>query len=151
MSRSPDGGRPQKAQEAQKPPLSEQRALELAEKIRALAFSVHKHFRHGHLEKVYENALANRLRKAGFQIEQQAQMSVFDEDGTCVGNYFADILVEGGLILELKAVRSLADEHVAQVLGYIRAAKLEHGMLINFGAPVIQFKKLIHSQLPDQK
>jgi GxxExxY protein len=68
---------------------------------------------------------------------------VFDEDGTLLGDFFADLLVENELVLELKAVRQLVDDHTAQVLGYLRASRLEHAMLVNFGSPVIQFKKFI--------
>lgn len=67
----------------------------------------------------------------------------YDEDGTLLGQFFADLLVENELIVELKPVRQLVDEHTAQVLGYLRASRLEHAMLINFGSPVIQFKKFI--------
>ena len=66
-----------------------------------------------HLEKVYENALAHRLRKAGLDVEQQYPLKVLDEDGTSVGEYFADLIVEDRLIVELKACRTLAAEHVA--------------------------------------
>jgi len=78
------------------------------------------------LEKVYENALAHRLRKAGVHTEQQHPIEVFDEDGTSIGEYFADLLGEDALIVELKASRSLVSEHVAQILGYLRSARREH-------------------------
>jgi GxxExxY protein len=111
--------------------------------VRETSLAAHKFLRHGHSEKIYENSLANRLRKRGFNVRQQHPLSVFDEDGTLLGDFYADILLENELILELKAVRQLADEHTAQGLGYLRASRLEHAMLVNFGAPVIQFKKLI--------
>jgi GxxExxY protein len=69
---------------------------------------------------VYENALAHRLRKAGFEVQQQHPIKVYDEDGTLIGEYFADIFVEGRLILELKAVKNLSPEHEAQILGYLK-------------------------------
>jgi GxxExxY protein len=90
--------------------------------------------KHGHLEKVYENGPANRLRKAGVQIDQQHALQVLDEDGTVLGDYFTDLLVGGELIVELKACKALTDEHVAQLLGYLRGCRIEHGLLINFGA-----------------
>lgn len=123
--------------------MNDQRILDLCSLIRDTALAAHRFLRHGHAEKIYENSLANRLRKHGLEIAQQQPLKVFDEDGTLLGDFFADILVEQSLILELKACRQLADEHTAQVLGYLRASRIEHAMLINVGAPVIQFKKFI--------
>jgi GxxExxY protein len=97
----------------------------------------------GHLEKVYENGLAHRLRKIGLAVEQQHPLQVRDEDGTILGDYYADLFVEGCLVVELKACKALAGEHIAQVLGYLRASGQRDGLLINFGAPVIEIKKYI--------
>ncbi len=108
---------------------------------RETSFSLHRYLRHGHLEKVYENGLAHRLRKAGLHVMQQHPIKVFDEDRTVLGDYFADLLVEKELIVELKACNALSSEHVAQLLGYMRACRMEHGLLINFGAPKLQIKK----------
>ena len=106
----------------------------LCDKVRQTAYDIHVYHGHGHLEKVYENALAHRLRKAGMEVEQQHPLPVFDEDGTPIGDYYADLLVEGMLIVELKTARALAPEHEAQILGYLKSSRLEHGMLINFGS-----------------
>ena len=114
----------------------------LADIIRETSFAIHKFHRHGHLEKIYENALAHRLRKQGLYVEQQFPISVFDEDGTPLGDYFADLLVERCLIVEIKAAQSIADEHLAQLLGYLRSSRFEHGLLINFGAEKFQIRKL---------
>lgn len=97
------------------------------------------------MEKVYENALAHRLRKAGVHTEQQHPIEVFDEDGTSIGEYFPDLLGEDALIVELKASRSLVSEHVAQILGYLRSARREHGLLINFGSYKFQIRKFAKS------
>lgn len=113
----------------------------LCDLIRETSFALHRHLRHGHLEKVYENGLAHRLRKQGVQVNQQHPLSVFDEDGTVLGEFYADLIADGRLIVELKACRSLVDEHVAQLLGYLRAVRMEHGLLINFGAPKLQIRK----------
>ena len=86
--------------------------------IRETSFAVHRYHKHGHLEKVYENALAHRLRKLGINVEQQVPITVFDEDGTPIGDYFADLFVEGILIVELKACKSIGDEHIAHILSY---------------------------------
>lgn len=116
---------------------------ELCDIIRETSFSIHKYFKHGHLEKIYENALASRLQKFGLDVQQQFPLKVFDEDGTLLGDFYADLFVDSRLIVEIKACKSLADEHIAQILGYLRASKIEHGLLINFGAPRLQIKKYI--------
>jgi GxxExxY protein len=120
--------------------------MQLCDVVRETAFAIHRYHRHGHLEKVYENALAHRLRKLGMDVKQQHPLQVHDEDGTLIGDYYADLFVDGRLIVELKAARALADEHVAQMLGYLRASRIEHGLLINFGAPKFEIKKYALSQ-----
>ncbi len=121
----------------------ENEILELCDKIRQIAFDLHVYLRHGHLEKVYENGLTHRLRKTGMRVEQQHPLKVLDEDGTVLGDYYVDLFVEGRLIIELKACKALAAEHTAQVLGYLRASNQSHALLINFGSPKIEIKKLI--------
>jgi GxxExxY protein len=98
------------------------------------------------LEKVYENALVNRLRKDGLEVQQQHPLSVYDEDGTLIGDYFADLLVEGSLVVELKACRALAEEHVAQMLGYLKSSMIEDGLLLNFGSFKFEVKKYVMSR-----
>ena len=120
----------------------------LCDTVRQIAYQVHVYFRYGHLEKVYENSLTHRLVKAGLDAKQQFPLKVWDEDGTIVGEYIADILIEGELIVEIKAAKSLAVEHEAQLLGYLRAAKMDHGLLINFGAPKFQIRKFALSKPP---
>jgi len=123
--------------------MNEDEARDLADNIRQTAFTAHRFLRHGHTEKIYENSLRNRLRILGLKVEQQHPIHVYDEDGSLLGDFFADLVVNDCFIIELKAVRALADEHIAQVLGYLRASKIEHAMLINFGSPHIEFRKLI--------
>ena len=123
--------------------------MELCDVVRETAFAIHRYHRNGHLEKVYENALAHRLRKLGLDVKQQHPLKVYDEDGTLIGDYNADLFVDNRLIIELKAAKALADEHVAQLLGYLRASRVEHGLLINFGAPKFEIRKFVLSQ-PDQ-
>jgi GxxExxY protein len=125
---------------------SQDEIFALCDRIRETSFELHRYLRHGHLEKVYENDLANRLRKKGVHVEQQYPLKVFDEDGTVLGDYFADLLVEKELIVELKAARVLTSEHIAQILGYLRACRIEHGLLINFGAPKLQIRKYALSE-----
>src|SRR6185295_19742259 len=114
--------------------------------VRETSFEIHKYLRSGHREQIYENALVHRLRKKGITLEQQQGVRVFDEDGTCLGLLKADLLIEGRLICEIKGVRTLVDEHTAQLLGYLRASRIEHGLLINFGAPRLEIKKYVLSQ-----
>lgn len=116
---------------------------ELCDIVRETSYAIHVYHGHGHLEKVYENALVHRLRLAGFDVKQQHPIQVLDEDGTVIGEYAADLLVENQLIIELKAAKSLVDEHVAQLLGYLKSTRIEHGLLINFGSYRFQIKKYI--------
>ena len=91
---------------------------ELTGSILRTAYDVHAYFGCGFLEKVYERALVNRLSKTGLQLDHQFPLNVMDEDGTIVGNYFADLIVENQVLVEIKAVRNLLPEHQAQVLNY---------------------------------
>ena len=88
----------------------------LVAKIRQIAYDLHVYLGNGFLEKVYANGLVHRLRKAGFLVEVQKPLRVFDSDGFCLGEYFADLVVEGLVVVELKAVQSIANEHYAQIL-----------------------------------
>lgn len=123
--------------------MNEEEILKICDTVRQTAFELHTFLRHGHLEKVYENGLVRRLRKKGLKVLQQHPLNVLDEDGAVLGDYIADLFVEDMLIVELKACKTLDNEHIAQVFGYIRASGQRHALLINFGAPKIQFKKLI--------
>ena len=116
-------------------------AMKLSNQIRETSYAIHQYHGTGYLEKVYENALAHRLRKAGLDVKQQHQLIVRDEDGAEIGEYYADLLVEGFLSVELKACQTTKDEHSAQLLNYLKGAGLEHGMLINFGSYKFFIKK----------
>ena len=116
---------------------------ELTGTIRQTAYDVHRYFGNGFLEKVYENALAHRLRTKGLDVRQQLPVKVFDEDGTIVGDYSPDLLVEGSVIIETKAVRSLTDEDSAQILHYLEATRLRVGLLINFGANRLRCRRFV--------
>ena len=116
---------------------------QLCDVVRETSFAIHAYHRNGHLEKIYENALAHRLRKLGLSVEQQFPLRVYDEDGTVLGEYYADLFVESRLIVELKACKTVADEHVAQILGYLKSARIETGLLINFGTATLHIKKYL--------
>jgi GxxExxY protein len=115
----------------------------LCDIVRETSFAIHHYHRSGHLEKVYDNALAHRLRKKGLKVEQQFPLSVFDEDGAALGEYFADLFIEECLIVETKACRAVTDEHIAQLLGYLRSSRIETGLLINFGSMKLHVKKYL--------
>ena len=119
---------------------------QLCDLVRETSFAIHRYHRSGHLEKVYENALAHRLHKLGLDVKQQHPLAVYDEDETVLGEFFADLFVENCLVVELKACRAVAEEHVAQMLGYLRASRIETGLLINFGAPKLQIKKYLMTE-----
>lgn len=87
---------------------------------------------YGFLEKVYENALAHELLKRGFRIRHQAPIEVY-YDGLLVGRYYADLLVNNAVVVELKAAEAIADEHEAQLLNYLKATDIDVGLLLNFG------------------
>ena len=115
---------------------------DLCDMIRQTSFDIHKYLHHGHLEKVYENALVSRLTKMG-KDEHQYPLQVKDQDGTVIGDYIADLFIEDILIIKIKACKTIADEHIAQILGYLRASNIEHDLLINFGSSKFQNKKYI--------
>ena len=126
--------------------MTEREINALCDTVRQTAYDIHVYLGHGHLEKVYENALVHRLLKLGTEVRQQYPLRVFDEDGTLIGEYFADLLIDNVLIVELKTAKALAVEHEAQILAYLKSAKLEHGLLINFGSPKFEIRKFAWSK-----
>jgi len=116
----------------------------LTEKVIRCAFTVSNALGCGFLEKVYENALAHELRKASLEADQQHAITVY-YDGVPVGEYTADLLVEGVLLLELKAVKDLDDIHVAQCLNYLRATSLRLCLLMNFGKPKLEVRRIANN------
>lgn len=96
----------------------------------------------GFLEKVYENALAHELGKAGLTVEQQRGINVV-YDGILVGEYFVDLLVEDVILVELKTVRALEDAHRAQCLNYLRATGRHLCLLMNFGKPHLEVRRIV--------
>jgi GxxExxY protein len=115
----------------------------LTYKVIGLGMQVHSTLGHGYLEKVYENSLMVLFRKAGIRAEQQVPIKVVFE-GEIVGDYFADILVEGKLILELKVASKITDIHKAQTLNYLKATGLELALIMNFGALSFEHHRLIN-------
>ena len=105
---------------------------DLTEKIIKAYYNVYNELGYGFLEKVYENALMIELKSMGLYCEKQKPISVSFK-GYTVGDYYADIIVENKVIIELKAVEGLIEEHEAQLLNYLKATEIEVGLLLNFG------------------
>ncbi|NCU26678.1 GxxExxY protein [Candidatus Nomurabacteria bacterium] len=117
---------------------------DLTEGIIRCYYLVYNQLRYGFLEKVYENALKHELEKNGYVVEAQKRIDVF-YDGIRVGEYFADMVVNDKVIIELKAAESLCDDHAIQLLNYLRATNLEVGLLLNFGKqPQVSRKQFLN-------
>ena len=114
----------------------------LSEKIIGCAYQVGNGLGSGFLEKVHENALVYELRKAGLRVYQQHPIDIF-YDGIRIGEYFADLLVEGKIIIELKTVRKIDQIHLAQCMNYLRATGLHLCLLINFYSPKIEIRRVV--------
>ncbi len=105
---------------------------DLTGEVIAAFYKVYNALHYGFLEKVYENALAFELKKAGFAVDQQISIEVF-YDGLKVGFYIADMVVDQKLMIEIKSAEMLRPEHEAQLTNYLRATQIEVGLLLNFG------------------
>lgn len=116
----------------------------ITEKIIGSSFEVHKFLGNGFQEVIYQRALAYEMYKAGLSFSREIEQYIFYKDlPEPIGTRRADFVVEGKVLVELKAVIHLEDVHLAQVLNYLRAYRLEIGLLINFGAKSLEFKRLI--------
>ncbi len=114
----------------------------LSQRIIGCALTVSNTLGAGFLEKVYENALAHELRKNGMPVVRQKPIQVL-YDGIVVGDYAADLLVDGAVIVELKAVRSLDAVHAAQCLNYLKATGLHICLLLYFAAPRLEIQRIV--------
>jgi len=112
----------------------------LTRTIIGCAMKVHGTLGPGYLESVYEQALAHELHKAGLAVECQKPIQVL-YDGVVVGDFVADMLVEGRVIVENKAIQALAQVHEVQLVNYLTTTGVEIGLLLNFGAASLQFKR----------
>ncbi len=115
---------------------------ELTYKINGAIFEVNKVLGAGFLEKVYENALLFELRNMGLNAKAQVPINI-NYKGEIIGEYFADIVVEDTIIIELKAVESLQKIHEAQLLNYLKATKYKIGLLVNFTHPKAEIKRFV--------
>jgi len=116
-------------------------SFEITEKIIGCAYTVSNTLGCGFLEKVYENALAYELLQKGMKVEQQRPIKIYYKD-VLVGEYVADLLVEDAVLVELKAIQGLEDVHYAQCLNYLRATSLGVCLLLNFGKPELQVRRI---------
>lgn len=116
---------------------------QITERIIGSAYTVSNELGNGFLEKVYENALAHELRKSHLAVSTQHALKVM-YDGAIVGEYFADLLVANCVLVELKAVKALDDIHMAQCLNYLKTTGLGVCLLINFGTPKVQVKRIVN-------
>jgi len=116
----------------------------VSEKVIGCAQRVSNTLGCGFLEKVYENALIHELRKSGIKAEQQKRFVVIYE-GANVGEYVADLVVDGLVIVETKAVKILDDSHMAQCLNYLKATGLRLGLLLNFGVPRVAVRRVVNN------
>lgn len=115
---------------------------DLSFQVVAAAFEVHNTLGVGFLEKVYENALAKELTGRGYRVGQQKEINVFYKNQN-VGSYFADLVINDDLIIELKVAECLQKTHEAQLMNYLRATKLRVGLLLNFGKTRLEHKRFV--------
>ncbi len=116
---------------------------EITDKIIKAFFHVYNILGYGFLEKIYENALTIELQKLGLSVVSQHPIRVFYEN-IVVGEYFADILVEDVLVVELKCVDHLSDDHMAQCINYLCASRREVCLLVNYQRPKVEWKRIVH-------
>ncbi len=118
-------------------------AWDVAGSVIGVFYDVYNELGPGFLESVYQEAMALALRQAGLSVRRQVAVDVVFR-GLSIGTFRADLLIAGELLVELKAARTIEQAHLAQVLNYLRATRLEAGLLLNFG-PRPQFKRVVYS------
>ncbi len=117
---------------------------DITEKIIGASFEVHKFLGNGFQEVIYQRALAWEMAQAGLEFAREIEQDIFYKDlPEPIGRRRADFVVEGKVLVELKAMKELEDVHMAQVLNYLKAYRLEVGLLINFGSKSLTFKRLV--------
>jgi len=116
---------------------------QMTERIIGCVYAVANGLGCGFLEKVYENALVHEMAKAGLHVSQQHPVTIL-YDGVVVGEYVADLLIDDRVLVEVKAVKGVEDVHMAQCMNYLRATGLRVCLLVNFGTPKVQIKRIVH-------
>jgi len=117
----------------------------ITDKIIKAFYNVYNMLGYGFLEKVYENSMIIELRKMGCKVKQQHNVKVY-YDNKQVGDYYADLIVDESVIIELKAAKNLCPEHEAQLINYLKATEIEVGLLLNFGKKA-EFKRKIYTNV----
>ncbi len=117
----------------------------ISEKIIGCAYTVSNTLGAGFLEKVYQNALMIELLEEDLTVEREKAITIYYKD-KIVGEYYADLLVNNCIIIETKAITMLNEIHQAQLLNYLKATNLHLGLLINFGTPKIQIKRMVYGK-----
>jgi GxxExxY protein len=127
--------------------MEELKYKDITEKIIGAAYEVHKFLGNGFQEVIYQRALGYEFLKAGLNYQREIEQDIFYKDlEEPIGTRRADFVVEGLVLVEIKALSELDDVHVAQVLNYLRAYRLEVALLINFGSKSMKFRRLVLSQ-----
>lgn len=120
---------------------------EITGKILGASIEVHKFLGNGFQEVIYQRALAHEMKQAGLQFSRELEQEIFYKDlEQPIGTRRVDFIVEGKIMVELKAQKALEDVHMAQALNYLKVYKLQIGLLINFGSKSLEFKRLILSK-----
>ena len=115
---------------------------QITEQIIGSAFEVINELGHGFLEAVYQKALVHELRSRNLDVQEQVPFQIHYKE-TPVGKYISDIIVDKTVVVELKTVEKLAPAHIGQVLNYLRASDLTVGLLLNFGKPKLEFRRVL--------
>ncbi len=123
---------------------------ELTGKVIGVAMEIHRHLGSGFLESVYEEAFAYELSLNNIDFERQKPINIFYKD-KIIKNFICDIIVEDKVIVELKAIKTLTEIEIAQTINYLKATKHEIGLLFNFGSKSLEFKRLIETNLRNQR
>jgi GxxExxY protein len=127
--------------------MEELKFKDITEKIIGASFEVHKFLGNGFQEVIYQRALAYEMRQAGLEFQREIEQDIYYKElDEPIGTRRADFVVENKVLVELKALTKLEDVHLAQALNYLKAYRLEIGLLINFGSKSLEFKRLILSQ-----
>ncbi|KLT69483.1 MULTISPECIES: GxxExxY protein [unclassified Flavobacterium] len=116
---------------------------EVSKPILSVFYDVYNELGYGFLEKVYQNAMYLELKSQGYEVEAQKQIKVYYKN-QIVGEYYADLIIEGSIIVELKACECLLSSHISQLLNYLRCTRIEVGLVLNFGETP-DFKRLIYT------
>ena len=127
--------------------MNELKHKDITEKIIGCAFEVHKFLGNGFQEVIYQRALVLEFNRALLNFQRELEMDIYYRDfSEAIGTRRADFLVEDKVLVELKAVTKMEDVHLAQILNYLKAYRIEVGLLINFGSKSMEFKRVVLSQ-----